>query len=600
VDLQETLRGDVSEYRVYESIASGGFGSVYIGRDTATNVPVAVKRLHPHLKDQPGFVERFEREASTVRGLVHPNIVRVLDQGRDKYGVPFIVLEWVEGLTVGDWLKRRGPYAPAEAADVACQALEGLQAAWSRRVVHRDVKPANLMVTPTGRVKVMDFGVAKDVDLATLAGTSGVIGTPAYMAPEQLRGQPLDGRADIYAMGVTLYQMIAGSPPFMGPTMADYFRQQLQEEPPPIPGLAPALGAVIGRALEKQPEDRYTTPGDMLNALRPFAAEAGIDTSYIPRPGTTPTSSPGTFQSFPPTPYPSTPATPAPIGYSGETIRGAETFRGAERGVEQPRRGSFPIALLAVPLVGLLLVVAAGAWWFVLRPVPSPPVATPNGGLNSTPGVASTAGVPATPGGFATAPPQVAPLFRDPLDDVTSGRLQKASVEPANYLVGYGSDGYVIQKVNPAAGALVSVSVFTPAGVSYAEAVLSIDARIIAPAPNSYVALICREQDARTGYLLKVMPESGEVVIQRLDGGSSAPTPLANAVSAAVKPGNQSNHIELRCAGSSITARINDTDVATAVDGAYPSGGLRIGAGSNPGAIQTVEAHFRNLLVTRP
>ncbi len=331
MDLQETLRGDVSEYRVYESIASGGFGSVYIGRDTATNVPVAVKRLHPHLKDQPGFVERFEREASTVRGLVHPNIVRVLDQGRDKYGVPFIVLEWVEGLTVGDWLKRRGPYAPAEAADVACQALEGLQAAWSRRVVHRDVKPANLMVTPTGRVKVMDFGVAKDVDLATLAGTSGVIGTPAYMAPEQLRGQPLDGRADIYAMGVTLYQMIAGSPPFMGPTMADYFRQQLQEEPPPIPGLAPALGAVIGRALEKQPEDRYTTPGDMLNALRPFAAEAGIDTSYIPRPGTTPTSSPGTFQSFPPTPYPSAPATPAPIGYSGETIRGSETFPTAAR-----------------------------------------------------------------------------------------------------------------------------------------------------------------------------------------------------------------------------------------------------------------------------
>jgi eukaryotic-like serine/threonine-protein kinase len=99
---EQTLRGQVGDYRLYESIASGGFGSVSIGRDTATNVPVAVKRLHAHLKDEPGFVERFEQEASTVRGLNHPNIVRLLDQGRDAEGVPFLVMEWVEGLTIGD------------------------------------------------------------------------------------------------------------------------------------------------------------------------------------------------------------------------------------------------------------------------------------------------------------------------------------------------------------------------------------------------------------------------------------------------------------------------------------------------------------------
>src|SRR4051812_45058075 len=114
---QETLRGEVGEYRVYEKIASGGFGSVFIGRDTSTNVPVAVKRLHPHLKDQPGFGEGFKREASTVRGLNPPSVVRLLDQGRDDQEVPFIVMEWVEGLPVPNWLNRRGRYAPAEAAE---------------------------------------------------------------------------------------------------------------------------------------------------------------------------------------------------------------------------------------------------------------------------------------------------------------------------------------------------------------------------------------------------------------------------------------------------------------------------------------------------
>jgi serine/threonine-protein kinase len=114
---QETLHGQVSDYRLYESIASGGFGSVYIGRDTATNVPVAVKRLHAHLKDEPGVVERFEQEASTVRGLTHRSIVRLLDQGRDPQGTPFIVMEWVEGLTIADWIKRRGKYG---SADVLC------------------------------------------------------------------------------------------------------------------------------------------------------------------------------------------------------------------------------------------------------------------------------------------------------------------------------------------------------------------------------------------------------------------------------------------------------------------------------------------------
>src|SRR5215469_11375762 len=155
---QETLHGQVSDYRIYELIASGGFASVYIGRATRSNVPVAVKRLHTHLTSESGIVERFEQEAATVRGLTNPHIVRMLDQGRDAHDVPFIVMEWVEGLTIADWLKEQGRYAPAAAVDVGCQVLEGLDAAWAHRIVHRDIKPANLMVTPGGQLKIMDFG----------------------------------------------------------------------------------------------------------------------------------------------------------------------------------------------------------------------------------------------------------------------------------------------------------------------------------------------------------------------------------------------------------------------------------------------------------
>jgi eukaryotic-like serine/threonine-protein kinase len=475
LDQDSTLQGDVGAYRVYESIASGGFGSVYIGRDTSHNVPVAVKRLHPHLKDQPGFVERFEREASTVRGLIHPNVVRVIDQGRDSQGVPFIVLEWVEGLTVGDWLKRRGPYAPAEAADIACQALEGLQAAWTRRVVHRDVKPANLMVTPTGRVKVMDFGVAKDVDLATLVGTSGIIGTPAYMAPEQLRGMQLDTRADVYALGVTLYQMIAGSPPFQGPTMADFFRQHLQEEPPPLPGLNPGIAAILDRALAKMPEDRFATPGEMLQALRPYASEVGIATSWTAH-GPQPLTPSGVPHSSTPHSYPPIP-TPQPsyaVPHIGETEFVGNTAR-ATRVPTQKRVVPLNFVLLSAAGAVVVAAVVAGVLLFG-RGSTTPPVSGPT----------ATPPQPTAPTGSG------AILLQDPLDDIAKSRFQKNTLEPASYSVLFQSDSYVIQRVNPSPGPPVTVPV-PASSAPYDNAVLAVDARLKDPSPNQFVTLVCRD-----------------------------------------------------------------------------------------------------------
>jgi PQQ-dependent catabolism-associated CXXCW motif protein len=263
---------DGGAYRQFDEVGVGGFGTVFFGRDQATNRAVAIKRLHPHFASDPKAVHRFEREARLARSLTHPNVVRVLDQGRDGAGVPFLILEWIDGWTLAHQLAKKGRLPIGEAVEMTCQALAGLGAAHQGGIVHRDIKPANLMITPEGRLKVMDFGIARDED----SSTTGSIGTLPYMAPEQFGDQHLDGRTDLYALGATLYEALAGTRPFRGPTATAYLMQHLQEEPPPLEGLRPelprALCAAVLRALAKEPADRFQTAADMRAALSPFAA----------------------------------------------------------------------------------------------------------------------------------------------------------------------------------------------------------------------------------------------------------------------------------------------------------------------------------------
>lgn len=271
---RRTLRGERDSYAVYELIASGGFASVFFGRSLADNRAVAIKLLHPHLAGSPEAVRKFEAEARLARQLVHPGIVQVLDQGRDGT-TPFLVMEWVEGWTLAHLIERRGAFPPDEAAGIACQVLEALAVAHAHGVVHRDVKPLNVMVTAGGRVKLMDFGIAKQT-LATVATASSMlVGTPQYMAPEQFRDEPLDVRTDLYALGVTLYQVLVGRVPFEAQSTAGYMYKHLSEAPPPLvelaPRVPPGLAAVVHRALEKEPARRFQRPSEMLAALRPFA-----------------------------------------------------------------------------------------------------------------------------------------------------------------------------------------------------------------------------------------------------------------------------------------------------------------------------------------
>ncbi len=269
----ETLQGERGTYRVFDWVGGGGFGSVFFGRELGTNRAVALKRLHAHFVHDPRMIARFEREADLVlvRGLRHPNLVRILDRGRDEQGVPFLAMEWIDGRTVADLLTERSDaFSIADTAAIGCQVLQGLEAAHALTIVHRDIKPSNLMVTATGQVMVMDLGIAKETgpDSASLTGVySAVPATLQYAAPEQLAGdRRVDGRADLYALGATLYLLLTGRAPFNGPT---------RPEPTPLEQLRPEtsgeLADLVKRALAFEPNDRVPSATAMLTALRQFA-----------------------------------------------------------------------------------------------------------------------------------------------------------------------------------------------------------------------------------------------------------------------------------------------------------------------------------------
>ncbi len=269
----ETLRGERGTYRLFDWVGGGGFGSVFFGRELSTNRAVALKRLHAHFVHDPRIVARFEREADLVlvHGLRHPNLVQILDRGRDEQDVPFLAMEWIDGRTLADLVTEHdAPFSITDAAAVGCQVLQGLAAAHALAIVHRDIKPSNLMVTASGRVIVMDLGIARSMDADGIALTGAYSAVPAtlqYAAPEQLSGdRPVDGRTDLYALGATLYLLLAGQPPFKGPARPD---------PTPLEQLRPESGGgladVVTRSLAFEPDDRFASATAMFTALRPFA-----------------------------------------------------------------------------------------------------------------------------------------------------------------------------------------------------------------------------------------------------------------------------------------------------------------------------------------
>jgi serine/threonine-protein kinase len=258
-------------YRLDALLARGGMAEVWAATDRALERTVAIKVLHPHLADESSFRRRFRAEAVALAGLSHPNIVAVHDTCSDD-GIDAIVMELIRGRSLRDYLDERGRLDPVEVAHIGAEVASGLACAHEHGIVHRDVKPANVMLSDDGRVLVTDFGIAKLLDSADVTGTAALLGTVKYLAPEQIGEGPIDGRADIYALGAVLYESLCGRPPFERDSPSATALARLVTDPEPAslrsPGVSPVLDPVLAHCLARQPADRFGTAAELGAALR--------------------------------------------------------------------------------------------------------------------------------------------------------------------------------------------------------------------------------------------------------------------------------------------------------------------------------------------
>jgi len=366
-------------YRLERRLGYGGMSTVHLAMDERLERQVAVKLLAEHLADEQAFVSRFQREAQAAARLVHPNIVQVFDSGRDETsGQYFIVMEYIEGSSGAEILRDQGWVEVDEALAIIEQACEGLHYAHRHGVVHRDVKPGNLLRSREGEVKLADFGIAKATEQSSITQVGSVLGTAAYLAPEQARGEEAGPSADIYALGVVAYQLISGRLPYDATSLTELALKQQQEEPPTLDTLvaavSPELADAVAIALALDPRDRYQTAREMRRGLSegakgvspaelaPSARSAPVTraTSVLSAgrrpaaPAATPDPRAQTRALAPrrPRPGPSRPPVAVPAGSAGA----------------RPRRGNGRLLTVLLAILALALVVIA----IVLISAPAP------------------------------------------------------------------------------------------------------------------------------------------------------------------------------------------------------------------------------------
>src|SRR6202790_3826795 len=261
-------------YELSHLVARGGMAEVYRARDQPLDRPAALKVLFPELSVDRSFVERFRREAQAAANLSHPNIVPVFDWGEDT-GTYFIVMEFIDGRPLSSILKTAGPLSAERTADIGAHVAAALGYAHKHGVIHRDVKPGNVLITDEGQVKVTDFGIARAINTEeSLTQTGAVMGTATYFSPEQAEGIGVDSRSDIYSLGVVLYEMVTGRPPFLGDPPVAVASKHVRDHPPAPrevnPGVPPDLEAIILKCLAKSPDHRYASGDDLRTDLLRF------------------------------------------------------------------------------------------------------------------------------------------------------------------------------------------------------------------------------------------------------------------------------------------------------------------------------------------
>ncbi|WP_256837216.1 Stk1 family PASTA domain-containing Ser/Thr kinase [Micrococcus sp. Mcc89] len=490
MDEQRTLNG---RYRIGELIGRGGMADVFRGEDLRLHRPVAVKLMRRDLARDPHFQARFRKEARSAASLNHPSIVSVYDTGEvsledglHPVDCPFLVMELVSGRTLREILHAEGAVGTDRAVAWTRGLLEALEHAHEEGIVHRDVKPANVMVTETGAVKVMDFGIAHALadTSATTSQTQAVVGTALYLAPEQATGRTVDGRADLYAAGCLLFELLTGRPPFTGDTPLAVAYQHVREEPPAPsdvdPDLPPAFDSVVLRALRKDPEDRFATGTAFLAALEEAAADPHVGPGrHTPPLDPVPPALVGAVLG----------ATPAEHGADDADVPTAAVpltrptpSVPAEPGTAQPQAANHAVAGAGLPGAASAAQLAAAAAMDGPRPV--------------------TAGQPVTPGAAATPRPEPPP--GDTPATATPRRVRRRTLLAAGVVL-----VALALVLAPWLAAALRNTVEVPAvvGLQQDEAVVALeDAGLVAVVSSAYIA------DAPDGTVTQSDPPTGTEV----------------------------------------------------------------------------------------
>jgi serine/threonine-protein kinase len=272
-------------YRLEAKLGSGGMSTVYLAKDETLDRPVAVKVMHREMSEEADQLERFRQEARAVAKISHPNVVAVIDAGED-HGYPYIVFEYVEGETLKQRIARVGALDIQEAIAYAIEIARGLSIAHARNMVHRDIKPQNVLIDDEGRAKLTDFGISRQLEQDGMTATGRVLGTTDYVSPEQAMGHAVDQRSDVYSLGVVLYEMLIGQVPFHADSQVGVAMKHVNEELPDVqrrrPEISAAVALVVERSTDQDPGERYQDVGELIDdletALEVEAARAGSTT----------------------------------------------------------------------------------------------------------------------------------------------------------------------------------------------------------------------------------------------------------------------------------------------------------------------------------